>query len=61
MIPLRSIICLTGGLGLRGLLQTKIYTTAPTSKMDCAKGGTGVVPVCQRFLRIAKCRHDPAY
>jgi hypothetical protein len=28
MIPLRSIICLTGGLGLRGLLQTKIYTTS---------------------------------
>jgi hypothetical protein len=26
-IPLRSIVCLTGGLGLRSLLQTKIYTT----------------------------------
>jgi hypothetical protein len=26
-IRLRTIVCLTGGLGLRSLLQTKIYTT----------------------------------
>ena len=31
-IPLRSIVCLTGGLGLRSLLQTKIYTTLPQVK-----------------------------